>query len=73
MFFSLNKKFFFTIIASMLLSATIFLFLFDIIIGKQIKSAHSDIITRNQYVINLLNENPSALLRGKEAEHSGMK
>ena len=57
MFFSLNKKFFFTIIASMLLSATIFLFLFDIIIGKQIKSAHSDIITRNQYVINLLNEN----------------
>ena len=57
MFLSLNKKFFFTIIASMLFCATIFLFLFDIIVGKQIKRTHSDIITRNQYVINLLNEN----------------
>ena len=59
MFFSLNKKFFFTIIASMIFCASIFLFIFNIIIGPKVKSAHSDIITRNQYVIALLNENIS--------------
>ena len=57
MFFSLNKKFFLTITAFFLLSAGIFLVIFDGIIGKKIRAEHSDIVTRNQYVIELLNEN----------------
>lgn len=57
MFFSLNKKFFFTILAFFLLSAGIFIIIFDGIIGKEIRSQHSSIISRNQYVIEILNEN----------------
>lgn len=57
MFFSLNKKFFFTISAFFLLTAGIFLIIFDGIVGKKIRTEHSNIITRNQYVIELLNEN----------------
>lgn len=57
MFFGLNKKFFFTIIAFLLLTAGIFVIIFDGVIGKKIRTEHSDIITRNQYVIELLNEN----------------
>lgn len=57
MFFSLNKKFFFTILAFFLLTAGIFLIIFDGIVGKKIRAEHSSIITRNQYVIELLNEN----------------
>lgn len=57
MFFSLNKKFFFTIFAFFLLSTGIFIIIFDNSIGKKIRSEHSNIITRNQYVIELLNEN----------------
>ncbi|MCM1322769.1 MAG: ATP-binding protein [Acetobacter sp.] len=57
MFLSLNKKFFFTILAFFLLSAGIFLIIFDGTIGKKIRSEHSNIISRNQYVIELLNEN----------------
>lgn len=56
-FFSLNKKFFFTISLFFLLCATIFIIIFDGIIGKKIRAEHSNIITRNQYVIELLNEN----------------
>lgn len=57
MFFSLNKKFFVSIIAFLLLCAGIFLIIFDNTIGKKIASEHNKIITRNQYVIELLNEN----------------
>ncbi len=57
MFFSLNKKFFFAILAFFLLSAGIFVIIFDGTIGKKIRSEHSSIIARNQYVIELLNEN----------------
>jgi len=57
MFFGLNKKFFFTIIAFLLLTAGIFVIIFDGVIGKKIRTEHSNIITRNQYVIELLNEN----------------
>ncbi len=57
MFFSLNKKFFFTILAFFLLSAGIFIIIFDGTIGKKIRSEHTSIISRNQYVIELLNEN----------------
>ncbi len=57
MYFSLNKKFFFTIIAFLLLSACIFVVIFDGVVGKKIRAEHSNIISRNQYVIELLNEN----------------
>lgn len=57
MFFSLNKKFFVSIIAFLILCAGIFLIIFDNTIGKKIASEHNKIITRNQYVIELLNEN----------------
>ena len=57
MFFSLNKKFFFTITAFFLLCSGIFIIIFDGIIGKRIRAEHNDITSRNQYVIQLLNEN----------------
>ncbi len=57
MFFSLNKKFFFTIFAFFILSAVVFTIIFEGSVGKKIRAEHSDIITRNQYVIELLNEN----------------
>ena len=57
MFFSLNKKFFVTILAFFLLFSAIFIVIFDGIIGKKIRAEHSSIVTRNQYVIDLLNEN----------------
>ena len=59
MFFSLNKKFFFAILIFFLLCAGIFTIIFDGIIGKKIRAEHSNILTRNQYVIELLNENIS--------------
>lgn len=59
MFFSLNKKFFFSIFTFFIITAGMFLFLLDGTIGKKIRSEHSSIITRNQYVIELLNENLS--------------
>lgn len=59
MFFSLNKKFFFSIFTFFIITAGMFLFLLDSTIGKKIRSEHSSIITRNQYVIELLNENIS--------------
>lgn len=57
MFFSLNKKFLFTIFTFFLLCAGIFLIIFDGTIGKNIRKEHSNLISRNQYVIELLNEN----------------
>ena len=57
MYFSLNKKIFFAIIAFLLLSASIFVIIFDGVIGKKIRAEHSSIVSRNQYVIELLNEN----------------
>ncbi len=57
MYFSLNKKFFITIALFFLLFSAIFTVIFDGIIGKKIRAEHSSIITRNQYVIDLLNEN----------------
>ena len=49
MFFSLNKKFLFTIFAFFLLSASIFLIIFDGTIGKKIRSEHINLTSRNQY------------------------
>lgn len=57
MFVSLNKKFFFTLFIFLMLTGSIFLIIFDGIIGQKIRTEHSHIITRNQYVIELLNEN----------------
>lgn len=57
MFFSLNKKFFFTVSFFFILIAGIFMVIFDGIVGKKIRKEHNDIISRNQYVIELLNEN----------------
>lgn len=59
MFFSLNKKFFLAILIFFLVSAGIFTIIFNNVIGKKIRGEHSDIITRNQYVIEILNENIS--------------
>lgn len=59
MFFSLNKRFFVTIIAFLLLCSGIFLIIFESTIGKKIQTEHTKNITRNQYVIELLNENIS--------------
>ena len=57
MFLSINKKFFLTISIFFLLISTCFIIIFDGIIGKKIRSEHTTITTRNQYVIELLNEN----------------
>ena len=59
MFFSLNKRFFVTIIAFLLLCSGIFLIIFESTIGKKIQTEHNKNITRSQYVIELLNENIS--------------
>lgn len=57
MFFSLNKKFFVTVLAFFFISAGIFIIIFDGIVGKKIRSEHNSLVSRNQYVIELLNEN----------------
>ena len=54
---SIGNNFFFTIFIFFLLSAGIFLIIFDGTIGKNIRRAHSHLTSRNQYVIELLNEN----------------
>ncbi len=59
MFFSLNKRFFITIITFLLLCSGVFLIIFDSTIGKKIESEHSSLLQRNQYVIELLRENIS--------------
>lgn len=59
MFFSLNKKIFLTIFVFFLLSAGIFILILDDTIGKKIRAEHSGVISRNQYVIELLHENIS--------------
>lgn len=57
MFFSLSKKILLTIFTFFLVSALIFIAFFDNAVGKKIRNERSSIITRNQYVIELLNEN----------------
>ncbi len=57
MFFSLNKKFFFSLLIVFLLSAGAFIIIFDNVVGKKIRTEHKNIINRNQYVIEILNEN----------------
>ncbi len=57
MFFSLNKKILLTIFTFFLLSAMLFMIFFDNAIGKKIRNDRSGLISRNQYVIELLNEN----------------
>lgn len=59
MFFSLSKKILFTILAFLGLGAFLFIIFFDNAIGKKIRNEQSNLITRNQYVIELLNENIS--------------
>ncbi len=59
MFFSLNKRFFITIVSFLLLCSAVFLIIFDNTIGKKIESEHSSLLQRNQYVIELLRENIS--------------
>lgn len=39
------------------MSAGIFIIIFDNVVGKKIRTEHTNIINRNQYVIELLNEN----------------
>jgi len=57
MFLSINKKFFLTIFLFFVLLATCFIIIFDGIIGKKIRNEHTSVVSRNQYVIELLNEN----------------
>lgn len=57
MFFSLNKKFFLSLLIVFLLSAGAFIIIFDNVIGTKIRAEHKNIISRNQYVIEILNEN----------------
>ena len=59
MFFSLSKKILLSIFAFFLISAIIFVIFFDNVVGKKIRNEQSNLITRNQYVIELLNENIS--------------
>lgn len=59
MFFSLSKKILLTILAFLVLGAVLFIIFFDNAIGKKIRNEQSNLITRNQYVIGLLNENIS--------------
>lgn len=59
MFFSLNKKILLTIFSFFVLSSIIFIIFFDNTVSKKIRSEQSGLITRNQYVIELLNENIS--------------
>lgn len=59
MFFSLSKKILLTILAFLGLGAFLFIIFFDNAIGKKIRNEQSNLITRNQYVIELLNENIS--------------
>ncbi len=59
MFFSLNKKFFITIIVFLLLCSGVFLTIFDNTVGKKIQSERTSLLQRNQYVIELLRENIS--------------
>ncbi len=57
MFISLNKKILFTILAFFILSSCIFLVIFNSTIGKEVRNEKNNTITRNQYIIQLLNEN----------------
>ncbi len=57
MFFSLSKKILLTIFTFFLINAIVFIAFFDTTIGKKIKNERTSIITKNQYVIELLNEN----------------
>ncbi len=59
MFFSLSKKILLTILAFLGLGAFLFIIFFDNAVGKKIRNEQSNLITRNQYVIELLNENIS--------------
>ncbi len=59
MFFSLSKKILLTILAFLGLGAILFIIFFDNAVGKKIRNEQSNLITRNQYVIELLNENIS--------------
>lgn len=59
MFFSLSKKILLTLLAFLMLSAGIFIVFFENTIGKKIRNDQTNLITRNQYVITLLNENIS--------------
>lgn len=59
MFLSLNKKFFFSLLIVFLLSAGAFIIIFDNVVGKKIRTEQKNIINRNQYVIEILNENIS--------------
>ncbi len=59
MFFSLSKKILLTLLTFLMLSAGIFIVFFENTIGKKIRNDQTNLITRNQYVITLLNENIS--------------
>ena len=57
MFFSLNKKIMLSILTVFMLTALIFIIIFDNTVGQKIRTQKTNLITRNQYVISLLNEN----------------
>ncbi len=57
MYFSLNKKIFYTIFGLMVFTATLFLMLFLGVFGKKYTEDQNNIFLRNQYVMELLHEN----------------
>lgn len=57
MYFSLNKKIFYTVFVLLILMAVLFLTLFLNIYGKKYQEDQNSILLRNQYVMELLYEN----------------
>ena len=57
MYFSLNKKIFYTVFVLLIFMAILFLTIFLNIYGKKYQEDQNSIILRNQYVMELLYEN----------------
>lgn len=59
MLVKLNKKFLLTVLILFLSSAGLFTIIFNSTVSKKIRSEQNNLLTRSQYVIELLNENIS--------------
>ncbi|MBE6451753.1 MAG: HAMP domain-containing protein [Alphaproteobacteria bacterium] len=57
MYFSLNKKIFYTIFGLMIFTSMLFLMLFLGLFGEKYTKNQTQILMRNQYIISLLHEN----------------
>ena len=57
MYFSLNKKIFYTIFGLMIFTSMLFLMLFWAVFGKKYTDDQYQVFSRNQYIIDLLHEN----------------